>query len=631
MDGDEKVALSLETEIILSYLHLDRTQIRVDEQGIFFKDKLIIPSPQGILSLNYLVHPSNFNIVPASSVLEKEVNPSDFKNKIVLIGVTDPLIHDEYLTPLGAWPGVTIIANSLVMQLSKRYLVSASMAANITFMFLLGLLIIFINIRSKFIWNTLFSFLVLSLTFFVFIYLRARDIHFSYLPIIFSGTTAYVIPNLYRYLNLMVLSNRLKNLAITDPLTGLYSFRFFLLQLDEKLKSKDALVFFAVKISEYKKLTMGLNFEQIKSLTRLFAEHLQNQVKTFFKSSILARVSNDTMGIVVEGATREKVVNFLKTFLEKTKLLGWDLGEEKINISLQACLIGRLMSESCRSGDVIYQMESLFEKIKEDEILVEELKEVGRQEKIKSHQNIMDFIAYDWEERNRDLEEGLKEILDANKRLDQLNWGTLQALARAIDAKSKWTAGHSERVTKWALEIGRTLGLTQEECDNLNRAGLLHDIGKIGIPAEVIDKPGRLTDEEDQIIREHPLIGERILEPIKAYREILPMIRQHHEWFNGKGYPDGIAGEAISIGARILAVADIYDALSSERPYRPAMDCDQALQIVKENAGSHLDPIVVDALVKVLEKDTALNDPLVSNRSRKASNFRTPQKAAAKR
>ena len=611
--GDKKAALSLEMEIFLNYLGLDNAEIRVNEQGIFLKDSLLIPSPQGKLPLNYLVHPSHFRIISASSILKKDVSPSDFKDKIVLVGVTDPLIHDEYLTPLGAWPGVTIIANSLVMLLSKRNLVSASMGANLTFMFLLGLLIIFINGRSKFLWNTLFSLLILSLTCLSFVYLRARDIHFSYLPIIFSGTTAYIIPNLYRYLNLMVLSNRLKNLAITDPLTGLYSFRFFLLQLDEKLKSNDAMIFFAFKIADYKKLILNLDFEQIKLLTRLFAEHLQFHVKSHFKSSILSRISNDTMGIVIEGSTRETVVSFLKNFLEKTEVMDWELRKEQIKIKVNACLISRFKAENCGSEDVIYQMESLFEQIKEDDILVEELKEVGGAEKKARYLNIMDFIAYDWEERNRDLEEGLKEILETNRRLNQLNWGTLEALARAIDAKSKWTAGHSERVTKLAIGIGRALGLTQEELDNLHRAGLLHDIGKIGIPAEVIDKPGGLTDEEDKIIREHPIIGNRILEPIEAYREILPMIRQHHEWFNGEGYPDGIAGEDITIGARILAVADIYDALSSKRPYRPAMDSNQALHIVKENAGSHLDPVVVDGLIKFLEKDGASKAKPVSN------------------
>ena len=122
--------------------------------------------------------------------------------------------------------------------------------------------------------------------------------------------------------------------------------------------------------------------------------------------------------------------------------------------------------------------------------------------------------------------------------------------------------------------------------------------------------------------------GNRILEPIEAYREILPMIRQHHEWFNGKGYPDGIAGEDITIGARILAVADIYDAVSSERPYRPAMEADRALQIVKENAGSHLDPVVVDALVKILEKDRSSNERHFSNQRSGSRNIKAYKKAA---
>jgi putative nucleotidyltransferase with HDIG domain len=218
----------------------------------------------------------------------------------------------------------------------------------------------------------------------------------------------------------------------------------------------------------------------------------------------------------------------------------------------------------------------------------------------------LDFIAYDWEERNKDLEESLREILEANKRLDELNRGTLTALARAIDAKSNWTAGHSERVTEMALKIGHALELTREELDNLYRAGLLHDIGKIGTPAEIIDKADKLTDEEYRIIKEHPSIGERILEPIDAYAEIVPMVKQHHEWFNGKGYPDGLAGEDIELGARIMAVADVYDALCSERPYRTAIDPARVIEILKKKSGSHFDPMVANALFKVLEKDRKL-------------------------
>ena len=599
----EEIAFSLEVEILLSYLGLDKGQMRIDGQGIFLNDELFVPSQKGILPLNYLVHPSRFKIIPASSVLEKKVNPLDLKNKIVLVGATDPLIHDQYTTPLGVWPGVTIVANSLVMLLSKRFVHVATSGENLLFLLALGLPIIFINRRSNFLSNTVMTVFILVLTYFSFLYLRAKGIHFSYLFLLFSGITAYIVPNLYKYLKLLYLSNRLKNMAIIDPLTGLYSLRFFLLLLDEKLKRRQDLVFVGLKIGNYKKLTLGLSFEKIKLLIRVFGQHVQSQVKNHFKTSIFSRLSNDTLGVVIEDARKEEIEGFFRTFFEKTKGIGWQLDEKRISISLQGCLIHKSNSKTVKSDDLLYQMNNSFRKIPEGQMLVGELQEVVREEGKTRSDDILDFIAYDWEERNKDLEKGLREILEANKRLDRLNWGTLTALARAIDAKSEWTAGHSERVTKLALKIGHAMGLTQEELDNLHRAGLLHDIGKLGTPAELIDKSDRLTVEEQLIVNEHPSIGERILEPIEAYAEIIPIVRQHHEWFNGKGYPDGLAGEAINLGARILAVADVYDALSSERPYRAAMDPDQVLQIIKENSGSHFDPVVVDSFFESMEQE----------------------------
>jgi response regulator RpfG family c-di-GMP phosphodiesterase/HAMP domain-containing protein len=188
--------------------------------------------------------------------------------------------------------------------------------------------------------------------------------------------------------------------------------------------------------------------------------------------------------------------------------------------------------------------------------------------------------------------------------LDALNWGTLRALARAVDAKSPWTAGHSERVTEKALQIGRTMGLTPEALDDLHRGGLLHDIGKIGIPVSILDKPGKLNDEEFQLIRAHSGMGARILEPIAAYANAIPIVLQHHEHFNGKGYPDGLSGETISLGARILAVADVYDALVSDRPYRSGMDRERVIGIIKEEAGRQFDPNVVEALLEVIRQES---------------------------
>ena len=186
--------------------------------------------------------------------------------------------------------------------------------------------------------------------------------------------------------------------------------------------------------------------------------------------------------------------------------------------------------------------------------------------------------------------------------LNDFTTGTLTALARAIDAKSTWTAGHSERVTSLALEIAKTMGLPEKELVILYRGGLLHDIGKIGTPPPILDKPARLTDDETRIIREHVVTGARILEPIPGFTELLPIVLQHHEHFDGSGYPSGLAGEAISLHARIFAVADVFDALISERPYRKGMPVNQVIQMVREEAGTHFDPKVVQAFLEVMAR-----------------------------
>jgi putative nucleotidyltransferase with HDIG domain len=191
--------------------------------------------------------------------------------------------------------------------------------------------------------------------------------------------------------------------------------------------------------------------------------------------------------------------------------------------------------------------------------------------------------------------------------LDELNWGTLKALARTVDAKSNWTAGHSERVCEIAMRVGRILNLQQEELSVLHRAALLHDIGKVAIPNKILDKPSKLTNEEYDVIKTHPAQGARILEPIAAYSEALPIVHQHHEKFDGTGYPNRLPGSSIHLGARILAVADVFDAMIANRPYRMGMELDDVLRYIKEGAGSHFDPQVVDAFfVAVSSKDSVL-------------------------
>ena len=179
---------------------------------------------------------------------------------------------------------------------------------------------------------------------------------------------------------------------------------------------------------------------------------------------------------------------------------------------------------------------------------------------------------------------------------------TISALANTIDATSPWTRGHSLRVSELAVEIGKAMGLGEEELEDLKVAGILHDIGKIGIPKEILDKRGRLTDEEYEIVKKHSLIGYEVLKPVKLLGRVLPAVLYHHERCDGSGYPEGLKCHEIPLFAKIVAVADVIEAMTAERPYKRSYSLDEVLSYLEENKGRLFDPQVVDAAVRVREK-----------------------------
>ena len=177
----------------------------------------------------------------------------------------------------------------------------------------------------------------------------------------------------------------------------------------------------------------------------------------------------------------------------------------------------------------------------------------------------------------------------------------VKALAQAIEAKDPYTHGHSERIMQYSLIIAEKFNLSEEEKESLRYAAILHDIGKIGVRGIILNNPDGLTVSEYDEIKKHTIIGENIIQPIELLRTIKPLIRHHHEWFNGKGYPDGLSKEDIPLGARILAVADAYDAMKSDRPYRKALTEETAIQEFKRGSGSQFDPKVVEVFLEILK------------------------------
>jgi HD-GYP domain-containing protein (c-di-GMP phosphodiesterase class II) len=172
-------------------------------------------------------------------------------------------------------------------------------------------------------------------------------------------------------------------------------------------------------------------------------------------------------------------------------------------------------------------------------------------------------------------------------------------MVSALDARDKYTRGHSERVACLGREIALELRLSEKETEDIYISGLLHDIGKIGVPDHVLLKPGRLTDEEFQIIKQHPTIGYEILKQIPAMSAVLPGVLHHHEAVDGSGYPFGLVGNAIPLMARILAVADSFDAMTTTRAYRPKMPLEKALGILRSEAGVQWDAQVVEAFLRL--------------------------------
>jgi putative two-component system response regulator len=185
------------------------------------------------------------------------------------------------------------------------------------------------------------------------------------------------------------------------------------------------------------------------------------------------------------------------------------------------------------------------------------------------------------------LQDGLGRVdtfLRLKSYIDEQAKAAVLTLARSIEAKQSLSDEHSDRLADYAARLGQNLGMTKEDLEELRLGCLLHDIGKVAIPDSILLKPECLNPEETKIVRQHPVTGEKICAPLKSLRRILPIIRHHHERMDGSGYPDGLDGEKIPLKTRILQIADVYDALTKDRPYRGALNSDEALEILRQEA-----------------------------------------------
>jgi putative nucleotidyltransferase with HDIG domain len=180
--------------------------------------------------------------------------------------------------------------------------------------------------------------------------------------------------------------------------------------------------------------------------------------------------------------------------------------------------------------------------------------------------------------------------------------GTVRAIAYTIETRDPYTAGHQRRVTKLACAIGEEMGLSKDQIEGLRMSGELHDIGKIHVPAEILSKPGQISDAEYTIIKTHAQVGHDILKTIEFPWAVAKIVLQHHERMDGSGYPQGLKGKDILLEAKILAVADVIEAMATHRPYRPALSIEESLKEISKNRGKLYDPKVVDICLKIFKE-----------------------------
>jgi len=318
-------------------------------------------------------------------------------------------------------------------------------------------------------------------------------------------------------------------------------------------------------------------------------EEARSHFETLFNSMVDPVAIVDGKGKILEVTNRVQEV----TGLKREKLLGKNfLKMNLLTAKSKAIVIKNLAKRIMGMKIPPYQIEVLTKDGKKISFEINAAK-------IDYRGKPADMVVFrDISEREKTQEE----LQGALKKLRRALGATIQAMALTVETRDAYTAGHQQRVTNLARAIAKEMKLSKGQIDGIRMAGTIHDIGKIGVPAEILNKPSRLADIEFNLIKIHPLVGYNILKQIEFPWPVAEIVLQHHERMNGSGYPHGLSGEDILLEARILGVADVVEAMASHRPYRPALGIDKALEEISKNRGTLYDPQVVDACLRLFRE-----------------------------
>jgi HD-GYP domain-containing protein (c-di-GMP phosphodiesterase class II) len=312
------------------------------------------------------------------------------------------------------------------------------------------------------------------------------------------------------------------------------------------------------------------------------------------KYDIVIRYGGEEFLVISPGITSQQAVNLSQRLLETLSFLNFGNKEHVVKLKLSLGVVSFPDDKAGKSMDLISLVEQIMNKAKESG---------GNRAyssiDLKKRSRLVKFIKGKSASINL-----LKDKFDKlTKKTNHDSMESIFAFAKTLELKDHYTGEHVEKTVHFASEIAKGLGLPNDELEAIQQAAMLHDLGKIGVSDSILLKKGKLNKSEFEEIKKHPQIGADIIRPIRFLHGIIPFIFYHHERWDGKGYPSGIKGDDIPVGARIIAIADVYQALCSDRPYHKAFSREEAIEIIKSGAGTQFDPRIVNVFLKVMKKE----------------------------